>query len=176
MFVVTGGPGSGKTTLCGTLAARGLNIVPESGRAVIQEQVKSGGMALPWIDPTAFAKAVFARDKIHYYVAIGQSGTCLFDRAFPDNAGYLTMLGLPVPRELETLCRTCRFSNPILVAPPWSEIYGQDSERKQSWEEAVATHAAMVAAYQHYGYEMIELPCTPVAERAAFVLNVINGD
>lgn len=47
LFVVTGGPGAGKTTLIAALAAAGLATMQEAGRAVIREKSAMGGQALP---------------------------------------------------------------------------------------------------------------------------------
>ena len=174
LFAITGGPGSGKTSLCVALAAQGINIAAESGRAIIQAQQAESGRALPWVDPQAFAAAIFAHDKDRYAAALLQPGVTLFDRSFPDNAAYLTMLGLPVPAELETACRQKRFAEPVFIAPPWKEIYTQDSERKQDWAEAVRTYDAMVAGYQHYGYALVEVPRLSVSDRADFILDVMR--
>jgi predicted ATPase len=46
-FVVTGGPGAGKTSLITELARRGFHTIPESGRAIIREELQSGGDAPP---------------------------------------------------------------------------------------------------------------------------------
>jgi len=46
-FVVTGGPGAGKTSLIIELARRGVHTIPESGRAIIREELQRGGDALP---------------------------------------------------------------------------------------------------------------------------------
>jgi predicted ATPase len=169
LFVVTGGPGAGKTTLCAAIASQGVTIIPESGRAVIQEQVTNGGSALPWINPAHFADAVMQRDLDQFKSAQSLSDPSLFDRGFPDNAAYLIMLGLPVPAALDTLCRTCRFEQPVFVAPPWQAIYTQDAERKQNWAEAVRTHDAVVKTYRAYGYELVTLPFAPVLQRVTFM-------
>ncbi|TIV93045.1 MAG: ATPase, partial [Mesorhizobium sp.] len=50
LFVVTGGPGSGKTSLIEALALKGIQHMPEAGRAIIQDQVRIKGNALPWAD------------------------------------------------------------------------------------------------------------------------------
>jgi predicted ATPase len=175
LFVVTGGPGSGKTTLCEALANQGISIIAESGRAIIREQVVCGGTALPWHDPQAFASAMMTRDLEQYQAALQRNCCCLFDRGFPDIAGYLTMLGRDVPSGLDRLCRTQRFDEPVFVAPPWPAIYAQDKERKQDWDEAVRTYHAVIAAYHHYGYATIELPLVPVAQRADFMLEMIGA-
>lgn len=42
--IITGGPGSGKTTLIDALAALGFQHMPEAGRAIIRDQVEIGGV------------------------------------------------------------------------------------------------------------------------------------
>ena len=51
-IVLTGGPGSGKTTLIEALRRLGLATAPETGRAIIREQVAIAGPALPWVPRT----------------------------------------------------------------------------------------------------------------------------
>ena len=45
--IITGGPGSDKTTLIDALAALGFHHMPEAGRAIVRDQVAIGGTALP---------------------------------------------------------------------------------------------------------------------------------
>ncbi len=45
MFVITGGPGSGKSSLIDALAATGIGHMPEAGRAIIQDQTRINGPA-----------------------------------------------------------------------------------------------------------------------------------
>ena len=59
-FVVTGGPGAGKTSLITELSRRGFHTIPESGRAIIREEMQSGGDALPWADRMAYWSATCA--------------------------------------------------------------------------------------------------------------------
>lgn len=51
--VITGGPGSGKTTLIDMLASQGFHHMPEA-RAIIRDQVAIGGTALPWADRAVY--------------------------------------------------------------------------------------------------------------------------
>src|SRR6476646_4988836 len=55
-FVITGGPGSGKTALIEALRSRGYACSNEAGRVIIQDQVAIDGRALPWRDPLLFAE------------------------------------------------------------------------------------------------------------------------
>lgn len=61
-FIVTGGPGAGKASLITELARRGLHTIPETGRAIICEEMQSGGDALPWADRMAYAEQMLERD------------------------------------------------------------------------------------------------------------------
>ncbi len=168
-FVITGGPGAGKTTLLQTLAAQGLPHMPEAGRAIIQDQQAIGGSALPWADRLAFAEQMLGWELRSWREAARLPRPVLFDRGLPDIIGYLTLCGLPVPAHFQEAARRFRYASPVFIAPPWPEIFGQDTERKQDFAEAVATHAAMIRTYTALGYELLELPLASVENRARFI-------
>ena len=170
LFVLTGGPGSGKSTLIEALERAGYARSVEAGRGVIQDQVAIGGQALPWCDPRAFAELMLCWDMRSYRMAQVRAGPVFFDRGVPDVVGYLRLVGLPVPKHMETAAETFRYNRRAFVAPPWPDIFRQDRERKQSLGEAVRTYEAMVTTYRGYGYELVELPRASVAERVRFVL------
>lgn len=169
--VITGGPGAGKTSLIDALAADGFPVIAEAGRDIIRDQVSRGGTALPWIDPAAFAQAMLDRDRAAYEECARQTGDSLvfFDRGVVDIVGYLTLMGLAIPPALDAAARDLRYRPQVFIAPAWREIYAQDTERKQDFDEACRTEAAMREAYPRYGYTLIDLPRASVAERAAFV-------
>ena len=91
----------------------------------------------------------------------------------PDVAGYLKVCGLPVPAQIEQAARDFRYYRRVFIAPPWPEIFANDAERKQTPEEAEATYRAMVEVYSALGYELVELPRVPLAERVAFLCGAI---
>ncbi len=168
-IVVTGGPGAGKTTLIEALAATGLTCMPEAGRAIIRDQMAIDGPALPWADRAAFAEAMLQWELRSWHEAARLSGPVLFDRGLPDVPGYLALCGLPVPPHARRAAERFRYRRDVFIAPPWPAIFARDTERRQDFAEAEATHAAMVAAYTALGYALIPLPLAPVAERVAFV-------
>ncbi|PTW39757.1 AAA family ATPase [Rhodovulum kholense] len=168
-FVLTGGPGAGKTSLITELARRGFHTIPESGRAIIREEMQSGGDALPWADRAAYAERMLERDLHAFSAAQKLSGPVIFDRGIPDVLGYLKLCGLPVAPHIATAAKAARYNRRVFLAPFWDEIFTQDTERKQSQTEAEATCAAMFETYVALGYEIIELPRTDIARRADFV-------
>ncbi|WP_198591878.1 AAA family ATPase [Tsuneonella flava] len=168
-FVVTGGPGSGKSTLLAALAEQGLPHMPEAGRAVIRDEVAAGGTALPWSDRDAFAARMLAHDLRSYEDAQTKDGVLFFDRGIPDIIGYRTLCGLGIPSNLSRAAESNRYNHHVFIAPPWAEIYAQDTERKQDWDEAVATHDVMARVYQDLGYHLVPLPLDTPERRSAFV-------
>ena len=50
-FVLTGGPGAGKTTLIEALRSAGFATTVEAGRAIIRDQLDIGGQATHQNDP-----------------------------------------------------------------------------------------------------------------------------
>lgn len=171
LFVVTGGPGSGKTALIEALASAGESCVAESGRAIIQAQTASGGTALPWVDPAAYADAMLERDVTAYAAARATRSRVFFDRGLPDIMGYRQLAGLPFCHATDGACCIHRYNGRVFVAPPWPEIYANDAERRQTWQEAERTYRMMAEVYPAYGYELVELPRASVTERVAFVLD-----
>lgn len=169
-FVITGGPGSGKSTLIDALQRAGYARSVEAGRASIQHQIAIDGPALPWRDPALFAELMLSWELRSYALAQAQSGPVFFDRGVPDVVGYLRLVRLPVPAHIERAARMYRYHRQVFIASPWPEIFAQDRERRQDFAEAVRTYDAMVATYADFGYELVELPRAPVAARVDFVL------
>jgi len=173
-FVMTGGPGSGKSTLIAALSARGISAMPEVGRAIIQDQVAIGGSALPWADRHAFAELMLHWELRSYRTAAERAGPVIFDRGVPDVVGYLRLCGLPVPSHIMQAAETHRYHRGVFVAPPWEEIFAQDTERKQTFAEAVATFEAVTSVYRSLGYELVMLPFASVEERVRFVIEELG--
>lgn len=46
-YVITGGPGAGKTTLINELNKNNYKTIPEEVRKIIKEQIKNQGIGLP---------------------------------------------------------------------------------------------------------------------------------
>lgn len=168
--VITGGPGSGKSALLAALEACGHFCLPEAGRAIIQAQVAIGGQALPWADRSAFAELMLSCEIRSYETAKARNGLAFFDRGVPDVAGYLRLIGLPVPAHVRKAVELYRYNRQVFIAPPWREIFAQDQERKQDFDEAIRTYEALATTYTAAGYELIELPRVPVDERNRFIL------
>jgi predicted ATPase len=166
--VISGCSGGGKSTLLAELLRRGHNVVEEPGRRIVQEELETGGRALPWADAEAFLRRVIGAAIADLEAAGVKSGWVFFDRGIVDAASALEhVTGKAM---LETLGRSHRYHPAVFLAPPWPEIYVNDRERQHGFRAAVAEFERLERAYPRLGYRVIMLPKRSAPERADFVL------
>lgn len=172
-IVLTGGPGSGKTSVIECLNSLGYPSAPEVGRKIIQSQVKSDGIALPWLNKAAFRDKMVQAEITNYEV-YGHSTLTFFDRGMIDSYGYSQLEQIAISPFLLSKCRELIYHKSVFVFPPWPSIYQNDVERKQDFNTAVKTYEEMLKAYNKFGYELIEVPKVSVRQRAAFILSQLS--
>ena len=115
-FVLTGGPGSGKSTLVEALRRQGLACVPETGRRIIQTQRRIGGCALPSANPVLYAELELGIG-LYAFCEMDASRVTLFDRGILDPIGFLTASNLFVPAYMREAARTYRYNATAFIAP-----------------------------------------------------------
>jgi predicted ATPase len=170
-FVITGGPGAGKTSIVERLAARGFPTVAEAGRDILRQQVAIGGTAVHWADAAAYRDLMLQRGMDDYERMQGEAdGPVFFDRGVTELVGYCRLIGVAVPEHVRRAAELYRYNTTVFLAPPWPEIYVNDGLRKQDVAEAMRTAALAGEAYAELGYDVVEIPKAPVADRATFVL------
>lgn len=170
-YVITGGPGSGKTAIIEALRSRGYPCSVEAGRGIISDQVAIDGPALPWRDPMLFSELMLSWEMCSYHLAEKSAIPAFFDRGVPDVLGYLRLMNIPAPEHMQNAATRYRYNRTVFIAPPWPEIFRQDRERKQDFEEAVRTYDALVATYTDLDYRLVVVPRTSVEDRALFILD-----
>lgn len=175
LHIITGGPGSGKTSVIEALRERGYICVDEVGRKIIREQLLIGGDALHWGDRAKFLELMLSRSIGDYDRVAECAGAVFFDRGIPELAGYCRLVGMPVVPHVARAAELYRYAWEVFVMPPWREIYRNDVERRQDFAEAIATHDLAVATYREFGYEPVEVPKASVGDRVAFILARISG-
>ncbi len=174
-YIITGGPGVGKTTLLNSLEQAGYHIIPEDARRIIQEQMSLGGEGLPWKNKSYYTSLMLDASVTSYLKALQlySRTVCFFDRGIPDVLCYARMEKLPLASEVQTMTERYTYHPKAFILPPWLDIYATDSERRQTWEEACLTFKEMKKVYRKCGYQIIEVPKDTVENRRNFVLQVI---
>ncbi|CDF80170.1 ATPase, AAA family [Formosa agariphila KMM 3901] len=178
-YVITGGPGVGKTTLLEALKKRNYNMVPEIARELIKEQQKDNGTALPWKDKNLYKEMMFDRSIISFEETDKNAKTekpIFFDRGFIDAICYADIIDSEIDGRMKSYAAHWRYNKNVFLLPAWKKIYETDNERKQDWKEAVLTSEKMSKTYKSYGYRIIEVPKMSINKRADFILEFIKMD
>jgi predicted ATPase len=171
-YILTGGPGAGKTTLLGALASLGYTTVEESARSIIAERLAAGVTPRP--QATQFAREILRRDIEKYEMTRGLPDPVFFDRSVVEAFGSVQETETWPRLELERMLAAYPFDRPVFILPPWPAIYTVDTERDQSFGDAVNVYEKVVQWYSHCGYPLHEVPCLPVEERAKYVHQAVS--
>lgn len=174
-FILTGGPGSGKTTLIEQLKNKGYNCVPEVGRIIIKEQLSFGGTALPWSDVSSYSEQMLHYSLRDYISLSSEIDVYFFDRGIPDVLGYTALINLPNQHIYIDCVKNFRYNPMVLILPPWEDIYQTDAERKQDFKVAISTYNAMIKIYEKYDYKLVEVPRMTIPERINFILERVKA-
>ncbi len=175
-IAITGGPGTGKTTLLKSLEQKGYHTVAEVARQIIREQIETQGDALPWKNKELYTQLMLKGSVEVYMQALKNSpdSVTFFDRGIPDSLCYAEMTRQVITPSMYDTALNYRYNTSVFILPPWEEIYHTDDERKQDWEEAVNTYHCMKNTYEKYGYQTIEVPKSEIDIRTDFILEQLH--
>lgn len=167
-IVITGGPGTGKTSLLTKLVSADMRLMPDTGCEIMRGRHQQGLTARP--DPEQFGWDMLKADIKNYRLADELTGIVFFDRSILDSMCYLDELS-----ELGgDVRRSCLESYPyrrrVFILPPWQVIHTTDETRDDSFQECVEVDRAIRDWYESAEYELVEVPTLSVAERCEFVM------
>jgi len=173
-IVITGGPGSGKTTLIEHLEIEGHTVMHEISRTVIKAAQKEGIEQLFLEDPMLFSeKLLEGRLKQFEEASSMEEPIIFYDRGMPDVTAYMDYIGSSYADSFDQPCVEFKYDT-VFLLPPWEGIYLQDDERYESFDQAVLIYQFLLRGYQKYGYNIIEVPTGTIDERVHFILQHLN--
>ncbi|MBC9796245.1 AAA family ATPase [Sinomicrobium weinanense] len=175
-IVITGGPGTGKSSVLQELSLRGDTCFPEISRQVTLEAQKQGIAQLFLTDPLLFSKKLLESRRQQYAGAEKEkAGRVFIDRGVHDVLAYMDYAGTSYPPDFTEICKHCRY-DVIFVLPPWEDIYVSDNERYENFQQAEVIHHFIKSTYIAYGYELVEVPIGPVSARVDFMLKYLETE
>lgn len=173
-IVITGGPGTGKSSIIHKLESRGHACLHEISRQVTLEAQKEGIAQLFLEKPLLFSeKLLEGRIRQHREANSLSKDKVFIDRGVHDVIAYMEYFDTSCPAEFIKACKD-HIYDLVFILPPWKDIYTSDNERYETYEEAQQISRFLSRTYQQYGYDPIEVPIGPVNDRAEFILSNLH--
>lgn len=180
-IVITGGPGTGKTSLINALKQNGFCCCDEIIREMTLKAKAQGDQEHLQRNPLTFVKDPYLfnkrllRERIEQFRKASESHcpSIFFDRGIPDVLAYMDHFHQPYGEEFIKACTTYRYDQ-VLILPPWKAIYTQDDARLENFEESKEIHEVLEKTYANLGYSPIEIPKGTVNDRLDFVTKLVN--
>lgn len=174
-IVITGGPGTGKSSVIKKLEMLGYKCLHEVSREVTLEAQKQGITQLFLEKPVLFSqKLLEARLKQYESLKNSEDKLTFIDRGIPDVVAYLDYFGTDYPDTFNEACKENNYDK-VFLLPPWREIYLNDNERYENFEEAESIYSFLKKAYLSFGYNIVEVPKLSVKNRCNFIINNLEA-
>jgi predicted ATPase len=172
--VITGGPGTGKTSVINHLKGQGFICYDEISREVTLQARQDGIEQLFLTQPLLFSERLLKGRTQQFLDAQNERESVIFlDRGIPDILAYMHYSGDDYPQHFVEACQKHVYDM-VFVLAPWREIFESDSERYENFEQAEQIHQQLIATYKHYQYDLIDVPFDSVAKRTDFLIDTLS--
>jgi len=180
-IVITGSPGTGKTSIINELKRNNFHCFEEIIRRLTLEAKKEGDTSSHISNPIAFVSdpKLFNTNLLNGRIEQFRQATSLkkplsfFDRGIPDVLAYMNFFDQIVEEEFINACRTNLYDH-VFLLPPWETIYTSDNERLETFEESKEIHLHLENIYRDLGYKIIEVPFGTIKDRTDFILSTVD--
>jgi predicted ATPase len=171
IHVIAGGPCAGKTTLLRALEQAGHAVVPETSRIVLEAGIAAGRTAEELrSDPAAWQMQIL--DKDHTLFESLQVDQPVFtDTSFIEDLVFSQRAGITVGPNTQQWLLNKRYKTVFFLEPLGT--YARSAVRIETQQASEQISAEVRKQYEGYGYQLICVPAVSVAERLAFITQVI---
>ena len=172
-IAIIGGPASGKTSIINQLMNKGHVCMEEISRKITLKAQNEGVDQLFLKDPIWFSEQLLeARKKQFIDADTANSPFVFFDRGLPDVIAYLDYIDYNYSEKFINSCKKHKYDK-VFILMPWKDIYIQDNERYETFEQATEIHEYLIKWYTSFNYELVEVPQSTLENRVDFILNNI---
>jgi len=166
-YVITGGPGSGKTTMVNLLRDRGFATTIEHARHYLDTQRVTGRTVLEIRKNQEEFQLGILNMQLEQEASISPNDIVFLDRAIPDSLAYYHFLNLePNIKLLNALKKVFYRKIFILDLLPLVNDYA----RREDQEEQKRIHQLLIEVYESFHFPLIHVPVLSPAERVDFIL------
>ncbi len=174
-IILTGGPGTGKSSVLKTLIEKGYPCKEEVFREFIQDTSNETPGSNYQEAPLHFSTLLF-KARTEQYESILNNQFNFFDRSLIDILAYLKLDNISPPLNWLEYIKMHPYNNKVLYFPFWPEIYHNDQERFEDLALAQQIDKELRATYTELGYEILEVPKQSIAKRAEYICDLLKNN
>lgn len=173
-IIITGGPGTGKSSIIEELKKRGHICLEEISRQVTLEARKNGVEQLFLTQPLLFSQLLLnGRAKQFLEADAYKNSTIFIDRGLPDVLAYMDFFGSEYPEDFVKVCKNHPYDT-VFIVSPWKDIFQSDNVRYETFKQSEEIHEQLLITYKKFGYHLIDIPFDTIKNRANFILDSLN--
>jgi predicted ATPase len=170
-FILTGAPGSGKTSILNHFLSNGLAVAAEAATDVIADE-QDRGIAEPWLDPS-FIDKILEVQRARELAPVGPGVLVqFFDRSPVCTLALARYLGYSQSRllssEIARIISAGVYERKVFFVRPlgWVE---PTAARRISYAESLEFERVHEVAYRELGFHLVDIPAVAVPLRASLV-------
>ena len=172
-IVLTGAPGTGKTTIIQLLKQKQYHCLDECSRDVIKQYQQQGITNIFEKDPILFSQEILQQRILQYKSIQLLEQPTFIDRGIQDINAYLKQSTSQTLQLFEDASKEYLYDM-IFIFPPWQDIYTKDEERMEDFENTQDIHNALLEEYRKSHKKIYEVPKDTPENRVEFILNKLN--
>ncbi|WP_279213662.1 ATP-binding protein [Delftia acidovorans] len=172
--LITGAPGSGKTTIAACMAAAGLRIIEDPGRAEFEHQLRNG--VPPHIvrsDYHRFQHLVLKR-ALSIIDTIPDNEQVIFDYGVAESLAFMKIAGIPWDDVIVQAAARLHFKQVFLLDVVSLPLNTDDIIRAESEQSRNLLRDLFQEIYQVLGHNFIRVPLMSVKDRFEFINGLIE--
>lgn len=172
-FIISGGPGVGKSTVLNLLNQQGFAVIPET-MGVCFYEAKQAGRLDEFFADTVRLQTLLMQRQLQQEAQHANEEIVFLDRSAYDITFYAEWFNAQMPDAFMAIAPTRPYDVVFFLEPLPEEFFQNSDLRTESRGESLRKHDFLYNKYQNARVRVILVPFATPQERVQFILNEVN--